>query len=399
MVPQIDFVISNNRHHVAMTRPVIERLARDSRYDCRVLSLCEIRGLSSPQEAFQIASVDFISLLPYRVRWSPSLGRQSREGSPGVIRRLVRTLTWRLFLDRALRAFFSRQPQLVVMPNDAAFPYDRLSRLLRCRDIPFLLLQEGIRFPIPAFSPEEEYGQGGAIAMAVWGEASARYFRRQGLPSDRVIITGSPRFDGLPGSDLDERARRAREQWGLSEKTLLLITNPIDDQGFCTSQEKKDLVRRFIAETEPLFEDPEFHLAIKIHARESVSQYRALIGSSRSRRRITILGDAPLYSLFSAARAAVVLASTAGLEALLFNLPLAVLEIPSTGFPYDYVDSGAAQGLSWAQPVAPQIHLLMTNPAQSSADREAYVSRQLACRDEAAIRVEQLIRRLVGTES
>jgi len=91
-----------------------------------------------------------------------------------------------------------------------------------------------------------------------------------------------------------------------------------------------------------------------------------------------------------------VLASTAGLEALLFGLPLAVLEIPGVGFVHDYVSSGAALGLSWQRPLASQVNTLLDNDSANHQTATHYIQRNLAFRQGATDHVVSLISTLVG---
>ncbi len=389
---RVDFFISNDRHHVAMALPVIKRLTAQG-CDCRVLSLCELRGMSTPREAFSGSGAELRRLVPFRLRRSPSVGRQWHAGRAGALRRLARAVSWWTVLGGSLRRL-AGGADLVTVPNDAAYPYDRIAALLRQLGRPFLLLQEGIRFPIPAIPLAEEYGLGGAAAIAAWGEASAEHLARLGVPPSRIHLTGSPRFDGFEVRDPAGAAARARDRWGLDDPTLLLVTNPIDDQGFCTTAEKLALVERFAGGIAPLFRDPGLHLAVKLHARESPRQYRPLFAVLPAGR-VKILGDAPLEELFAASRAAVVMASTVGLEALLHGLRLAVLEIPGHGYLYDYVDSGAALGLRWDRPLAPQVEELLASAPGADGGRQAYLRRQLTTTTDAADRVASLVLRLL----
>ena len=92
---------------------------------------------------------------------------------------------------------------------------------------------------------------------------------------------------------------------------------------------------------------------------------------------------------------AIVMASTVGLEALLYDVPLGLLEIPGYGYIYDYVASGAAAGLAWNEPMAPQIQSLLSgNPLLRQRARD-YLDTQIAHRSQASTHVEQLICRLV----
>lgn len=391
--PRVDLFIANDRHHAAMTWPVVEALAASGRR-CRILSLCELRGLASPPADRVPAGVPLERIVPSRARRSPAIGRQTRPGGPGPLRRLARALSWPPLAWR-LGDLLRDRPRLAVLPNDAAFPYDRIAGLLKRRAIPFLLLQEGIRFPLPAAAGGPVYGAGGAAAIAAWGEASAEYFRTVGAPAERVHVTGNPRFDRLAELASRERRAAARQRYGLPSRTLLLVSNPIDDQGFCTHQQKMELLERFLHQIGDLFGDPMFHLAVKLHGREDPAEFRRLI-RPRGFQRVSVFTDEPLWELLAASGAAVVLASTVGLEALAAGLPLAVLEIPGHGFQYDYVDSGAASGLSWDTPMAPRVNALFEPSERQRQQVQAYLQRQLGTDHRATARVVALIDRLLG---
>ncbi len=383
--PRFDFLISNPGHHLAMSLPVMARLGDTGEAACRVLSLCELRGFSTPvSEIAPHASCRRI--VPWRFR-KPAQGRGGGTGPPASGRRWARTLAWRAVLAPRLRAALRRRPDLVILPNDAAYPYDLVTALLRRRGIPFLLLQEGIRFPLPTATGAPAYGTGGAQAIAAWGDASAAYFQRLGIPAERIHVVGSPRFD----EPIEPRQPRP------GRGSLLLLTNPIDDMGFCSRAEKLDLVGRLVHEVAPLFESTELSLTLKPHGREDPDEYRRLLDGLPTGRAGVVHG-VPLGELFTAADAAVVLASTVGLEALRHGLPLGVLEIPGHGHQYDYVQSEAALGLSWSAPMAPQVVALLDPTRQRAMRTRTYLRRQLDLRPGAAERVARLARSLVGPE-
>ncbi len=388
----IDFVISNPGHHVAMMQPVITQLKRRGDYQCRVISLCPFRGFPSPVDQFPMADA-FVSVPDRQLRGSPSSGKQGGKHSDWL-REMVREVSWRTMLQRPLRHTFQSHPGLVVLPNDAAFPYNHIVKMLHGLDIPFLLMQEGIRFPLPTDKEQDAYGSGGAVAIAAWGESSAAYFRAQSAPPETIHCTGSPRFDHISATDWQSQAGQLKAEYGFGQTNLLFLSNPIDDQGFCITAEKMALVQSFLAEITPLFADPEFHLIIKLHARESLADFQAIVAASSYPHRITVLGQAPLYPLFTVAQAAIVLASTVGLEALLFSLPLAVLEIPGAGFVHDYVSAGAALGLDWQRPLGPQVQMLLCGQGVDTAVTTAYLQKNLAVYCDATSQVILLITQL-----
>ncbi len=134
---------------------------------------------------------------------------------------------------------------------------------------------------------------------------------------------------------------------------------------------------------------------VKLHGRENPVAFRAAAARAGSPRGVVIVEEAPLHALFRLAKAAVILASTVGLEALACGLPLGVLEIPGHGFVFDFVSSGAARGLRWSDPLAEQVQELMSG---NQADAEAaarYLRHSLARTAGAAEHLAGLIETLV----
>lgn len=383
---QIDFVISNDRHHVATALPVARHLAGELGRACRLVSLCELRGIATPARV--CAEFPTVRVVPRHLRASPSTGA---SGSLSRGRDLLRRLAWTTLIGHRMRRVLAERPGVCVLPNDIAFPYDRIASLLLRRGIPFLLLQEGVRFPLPAESREARYGCNGATAVAAWGAASAEHFRAVGVPERRIYLTGSPRFDALAAPDCETEGRALAATLGLPRRFVLLVSNPIDDQGYCSTDDKLRLIARFVASTAHVLLASGAGLVVKLHARESASAFRGAL-TSATPLEIPVLGDVPLHPLLAAADAVVILASTVGLETILLGTPLGVLEIPGAGFVFDYVAAGAARGLTWSSPMAPQTLALLADPPPSAA--AAYLAHHLALRSGAARAAAELVESL-----
>lgn len=377
---RIDFFLSNDRHHLAMTLPVLAALRSAGSFGCRALSLCELRGLATPAPTLEAAGAEVVRLFPRRLRTSPAAGGR-RPGQTGGKTDLLRTAAWRLFLRPRLERAWRRPPDLCVVPNDVAFPYDRLAAAMHAQKVPFLLVQEGIRFPLPAEAGHRRYGQGGAAAIAAWGEGSRDHFVALGVPPERVHVTGNPRL----GPPTTRRPRGGRR--------LLVATNPIDDQGYCSRRERLEVVARFVGGLGPAL-DTGLTVTLKLHARESAAEYRRALGPLAGR--VELATDEPLAELFDRHDAAVVLASSVGVEALRAGLPLGVLEIPGHGFAWEYVASGAAQPLAWdGGPMASQIEQLLSRGGERADAARRFLLRVLAPEPDAAGKIADLIGRLV----
>jgi hypothetical protein len=321
----------------------VAKVVRARGVACRFVSLAELRGLSTPDLASRLPGVGVRRALPaWRRDSSAGAGFGTGGGLSAGMRGVAQRAFWSLGLGPRMNRLL-RGSSVVAVPNDAAFPFDRLAAMLRVQRIPFALLQEGIRFPLPTEQRKgAPYGGGGARAICAWGEASARHFRS--LAANVVRVTGNPRFDDVEPAKWRDQGALLATRLGLEREPLLFLSNTIDDQGFCTTAQKMELFATFLRAAGPVVARDNRAIVVKLHARENVNAFRR-VAASVPEARTHVLEDAPLFAALAMARAAVVLASTVGLEALAFGLPLGVLEIPGHGHVFEYVSSGAAIGL------------------------------------------------------
>ena len=375
---RIDIVVSNDRHHWAMME-TLAHLATSRGHNCRVLSLCEFRGIPTPADSLNDGPVPVLRIS--RVH-RPRASKGSGVGSRGNSSRLFRSLAWHLLLAGNMKKALAARPDVVLLFNDAAYPYDRICRLLRGSGIPFVLIQEGIRYDVADSAQEGSLnqGKGGADAIAAWGESSAEYFVRQGAPAGAIRLTGNPRFDEISDMDLQARAESIRQELGLRGRTLLFLSNPIEFHGYCSIPEKFELIRNFILGLDPLFEDPEFRLIFKLHSHEDPNDFREAAGASAHGDRILIVSNYELYPLLTLADGAVIFSTTAGLEAVLLGVPLGVVDIPGVGYLHDFVTGGAAVPLGWTEPMADQVGRLLASKGRDQPGVQRYLDRTLARR-------------------
>jgi len=246
--------------------------------------------------------------------------------------------------------------------------------VLRAWGVPFILIQEGIRFDLPAAQSGRRYGEGGAQMICAWGPSSVRYFAGLGVPAERLRAVGNPRLDAILAVDWAAPAAAIKAALGLGQGVLVFLSNPIDTQGFCSTEQKYQLFARFVAAAAPWLDQRGIQMVVKIHPSESLSAYRALAAVSPAAHRIVVLRDVELYPLLHLASAAIILATTAGLEALLLGVPLGALEVPGVGFLYDFVQEGAAVPLRVDEAVGPALAALVDRPDAWALKRKAYLA-------------------------
>ena len=388
---RVDFVIANDGHHTQAVLPVIQRLRKVAGCRCQVASLCELRGLSSPVKRYALEGISLEPLVPFRLRASPASGMSPEGDRLNHVRRFARAALWHSLLRWTVRKVFATHPDLVVVPNDGAFPYDRICQWLAKRNIPSLVLQEGIRFDTPT---ENRQDASGATAFAVWGETSRDYYHSRGAPMERIYETGAPRLDEVVRTDWSEASSALRSRLQLGGRNLLLLSNPIDDMGYVSSETKVNLIRRFVAAQAVFLEEPGSRLVVKLHRRESLHDIEMALGDLPQSSSILVVQNTPLQPLLQIADGAVVFASTVGLEALLLDVRLAILEVPDHGFVHDFVSSGVATPLSWNRDLGHQVEAWLAAPRPAAAVSR-YLASTLANRGAAAQAVAELIEELL----
>lgn len=387
---RIDFLISNPNHHLQMILPIIRHLQAEGKA-VRVLSLCEFRRMSTPAETLRSMSVAYHVLPGFKATGlKPSSGQRSLGQANSWRRRTIHTLVWRWYLRPAWRKVFKdQQTQAVFLLNDFAYPNAQLVHELHQLSIPFYLLQEGIRFPLPNESGSHGFGTMGARQIIAWGEKSAAYFRGLRLhPNTEVLALGCPRFDTVLQADRQSDVRQIEEAYAPAAYTLGFFSNPIDDQGFCSTAQKLQLVQQFLRRSLPLVRSLNGRIWIKLHPRENEDDFQALIASFQAGNHIQLVRG-NIFTILSMVDSAVVLASTVGLEALLFSRPLGVLGIYEHGFVFDYVSEGAAVGLDVEHAdFDEKLNQLLVQKRLSMA-AEKYLARSLANIGSAASKIGQ----------
>ncbi len=334
---RIDFYISNNNHHWQIIKPVIQELLNTNQR-IRLMSFCELRRMPTPVDVPQ--GVDMVRLFDRKVRgMGTSFGNRGLGGNRSPLRNMLRFILWQFILKpRVVKLIRNGKPAISVLPNDTAFPFNYLCKELKRYSIRFLLIQEGIRFPLPNEKGGIPYGSNGAVAVLAWGEKSASYFRNMGC---NVEVVGCPRYDQMLKQDYSSEIQHLESRYQFGQYNILFASNPVDDQGFCSRLQKLDLFKKFLLSAELLF-PPNHRIFLKLHPRESAADFSLVIKDTAMEQKVSIVDDVPLFLLLRKVNLVVIFASTIGLEAALNGTQVCVVKLPGYGFQFDYVDSGIA---------------------------------------------------------
>jgi hypothetical protein len=390
----VAFVFTNPRHHLDMMSPVARELERRG-IPCRLISLAELRGFDTPRDDARLIRAIPLNLRRKHRGAAPRADEPAAEPIAARLRRteLARRWVWRA-LDLRLRGLL-QGARVVVVPNDLAYPYRELVSTVHARGARCVLMQEGIRFPLPGGAAGPAYGSGGAAAICAWGEGSRDYFLASGVPEGAVAVTGSPRFDAVDREGWLARGRELRIERGLAAPPLAFVSNPIEQLGYGSKQDKLALIGEFFAGAAPILRARGVPLVVTAHAAEDPAELAAVAAQRGAGDLVTTLADAPIHAVLGAARAVVVLTSTVGLEALMLGVPIAQLEIPGQPFAFEYVARGAAAPLRLAS-LSADLEELLARPAARREAGAAFVARHLHDLGRASGHVASAIERVLA---
>jgi hypothetical protein len=265
---------------------------------------------------------------------------------------------------KAIRDFLrNARPGVIVLGNDLGTLERLFIQYGRDLGIPTLLVQDGVIPLHEAGSTREDasrrmlhkimegaglrmadprpYGQNGADRIAVIGEAVKRWLISQGVSSERIVVTGQPRYDFLHALRQGTAQPQGLDGLGLPEgqRIILFSSQPYLRYRACGETTARNIWQTVIDGVKGL--GVGHHLVAKLHPAEDLDWTRHWLGDDFPPE-WTLTRDTEVMSLTFRADALVTVASTTALEAICLGKPVVLLETDLWVPSIPYVDSGAA---------------------------------------------------------
>ncbi|MEM2618780.1 MAG: CDP-glycerol glycerophosphotransferase family protein, partial [Candidatus Hadarchaeales archaeon] len=214
--------------------------------------------------------------------------------------------------------------------------------------------------------------------IAVWGEYSRKCFEMNGIPPERIRITGNPLMDELV--EVKFNPEKIRKQLGIPKGSKLIVyasCNPIDIN-YWTEKESKEFVRllnRIVLGLKNCF------LLIRPHPTECEERYlRYLKGEDLGRTRVSKKEN--VYEILAAADILITDASVVGSEAAVMGKPVIVVNLtgkpyPTEQYPALLVREGVAVEVRRKDKLLPTIERLLNKESHDELvkNREKFVEK------------------------
>lgn len=226
----------------------------------------------------------------------------------------------------------THRPSVIISADDADPRCRIYSLLAREYGIPSLLVQQGLtsrEYPEWAFFSHN--------IIAAMGETSRSAMIAQGIPEERIIVTGHPGFDRLLSQEPDA-CLPLRDKLGIKNgQKMVLFTSQPYYVGVFNTPEIRGVMIKAIVEAVNSLED--IILVVKPHPTDNTRELRKLVGKSPK----VVIADktANILHLIKSCDILITFFSTSAMEALYVNKPVINVVFPGSYDFYMYIESGA----------------------------------------------------------
>lgn len=180
-------------------------------------------------------------------------------------------------------------------------------------------------------------GQYGCSLIATTGIYEKELFMNNGVPGDRIIPIGNPKFDSIINHSYNSEEVRKKYNIPENKKIILLTTQAMVEHGHWTEKQREMFTKSIINVFRNM---PDLHLLIKHHPMEPIDVYKQIVKDSSDN--ITLCENANLYKLINSCEILITLLSTTALEAMIFNKVVIIVNLFGDPSSLPYGKSGAA---------------------------------------------------------
>lgn len=253
---------------------------------------------------------------------------------PIVSRRLHRVFQYKFpaigVESEAAREILVRHRVKSLLLTSDAHHGERLFTLIANQlDIPSLVIQHGATLDEWGYVPLY------ATRFAAWGNSSRQWLIENGVPSEKIVVTGSPRSDQFVcrNPSMSREDFCSRMSIPVSDCLILWVVDPIPEI------KNTVILQRLIGVIRAL---PWAHLIIRPHPGSPQVSWLTDIVTGQERVLVSSAVKENLYDLLSIVDMVIIQCSTVGIEAMLFGKPVLIFEpvpITETNVLYDNTEA------------------------------------------------------------
>ncbi len=233
------------------------------------------------------------------------------------------------------------------------------------------------------------YGHGGCSKMAVFSNAVKELRVSEGIEPERIVVTGSPKFDEVFYYRKVDCKQRICEQWGIPQEYEIITLLTQNFVGYWGVEQTRKFVLTIAKVTMSL---PNTKLIIKVHPVEFEDEYHEI--AKELDFTPIICKNIILPELLGASSLIITVSSTAAIEAMAAEKPVIIVNLFNEPWPLFYKGSGAMY-VDREEDILPAVKKALFDPQareEMRAATEKFVYEQAHLQDgQASKRIADLI--------
>ena len=271
-------------------------------------------------------------------KYIDSLSESFQLSNPLSFKNELIWLFWREFIRLiplvavARHILEKHRPSLIISADDADQRCRIYSLTAKAKGIPSLLVQQGLT---EKTYPEWRFFS--QTAVAAMGAISCDDMISQGVPNEKITVTGHPGFDCFASSS-PEQSKQLRATLGVSErhKMILFVSQPYRVGFFDTPGNRREMIKAIFKACSSITDTT---LVIKPHPADNKRELKRLFENSQQ----VVMVDPKLdvVPLVKASDVVITFFSTVALQAIYAGRPVINVAFPGSGGLQIYKESGA----------------------------------------------------------
>jgi hypothetical protein len=183
------------------------------------------------------------------------------------------------------------------------------------------------------------YGHGRSTKICLFGESVYQMFIDEGIPPNKLEITGNPKFDKLIEYKKEKTQNILKEKYNLpkDKAVILLITQQFVEYRIWTKKQRESFVSEIVRAVSNL-NNAEFIIKIR-HPNEKKEDYIQILDKFDIKYKI--FKEEPIEEILSISDIVLSSSSTAILEAIILGKPTMVINLFNEDAPKIYKNSGS----------------------------------------------------------
>ncbi len=297
--------------------------------------------------------------------------------------------------------FDKYKPQIIVVTDPTDYEVKCLTLSGKTFNIPSFCIQYGLAGD---FDSEWRYFKQDYVG--VFGKTSAETLKNHGVMSERIILSGNPRFDSY--RENYELRNAVRSKLNIENKTTVITFMSVPPtseeigqmEGGLTIDEYETIIKSIYEIPKSI---PEVVLIVKPHPEELkyTSLHKAYSDKAKIYGdRVRFCDSFNAYEIINISDMIITAQSTTGLEAVYLNKPLVYINMTSRHDLCNYASSGVAYPVRDKDYLSDAISLLLNDVTVKNhyqKKREEYLSDNLSHRGKSAVNCTDIILKIAQT--